>query len=154
MAQSAIDSRKTPLLNDAFREKPTIKPALPWDKWTQQWKLAFWAKEGIQMETMINGPPTAVTLPSEPTHEEPVQNHTHATERDRKVHNQQLKVNWQNRCKKIDEIGILYGDKPLEHCDQKATSLLHQCIGTEGCSIFKSKHPYFQIEKEPFKELW
>ena len=60
----------------------------------------------------------------------------------------------QNRCKKIDEIGILCEDKPSDHCEQKATTLHCLSIGTEGRRIFKSKHPLFQIEKEPLKELW
>ena len=156
MAQQAIDSRKTPLHVDAFWEKPTITPPSSWDKWTQQWKLPLLAKEGIQLETLLNGPPPAVTYPPEPTYKQPVENHTHtqATERDRKVRNQKLKVNWQNRCKKIDEIGILCGDKPWEHCEYKAASLLYLCIGTEGGRIIKSKHPHFQIEKEQLKELW
>ena len=65
-----------------------------------------------------------------------------------------MKVSWQNRCKKVDEIGILCGDKPWGICEQKAISLLYLSIGTEGRRIFKSKHPHFQIEKQPFKELW
>ena len=67
MAQSAADSRKTPLHIDAFWEKPTIAPPLSWDKWTQQWKLALLVKEEIHLETLINGPPSAVTYPPEPT---------------------------------------------------------------------------------------
>ena len=154
MAQSAAHSRKTPLNIDAFWEKPTITPPLSWDKWTQQWKLALLAKEGIQIETLINGPPSAVTYPPEPTYEGPVENHTQATERDRKVRNQQLKVNWQNRCKKINEIDILCGDKPWELCEQKAVSLLYLCIGIECRRIFKSKYPHSQIEIQLFKDLW
>ena len=33
---------------------------------------------------------TAVTYPPEPTYVEPIENHTQATERDRKIRNQQL----------------------------------------------------------------
>ena len=73
--------------------------------------------------------------------------------RDRKVCNQHLKVNWQNRCKKIDEIGVLRGDKTWEVCEQKAVSILYLCFGTESCRIFKSKYPHFQIQKQPFKDL-
>ena len=154
MAQSATDSKKTPLHIEAFWEKPTATPSLTWDKWTQQWKLALLAKEGIQLDNLLNDPPTTVTYPPEPTYKDPLKNHTQATERDRKVRNQQLKVNWQNRCKKVDEIGILCGDKPWGICEQKAISLLYLSIGTEGRRIFKSKHPHFQIEKQPFTELW
>ena len=93
MAQSAAESNKTPLHVDAFSEKPTATPPLTWDKWTQQWKLALLAKVGIQLDNILNDPPTAVTYPPEPTYEEPVENHTQATEKDRKIRNQQLKVN-------------------------------------------------------------
>ena len=123
MAQSAGEFKKTPLHIDTFWEKPTVTSPLSWDKCTQQWKLALLAKEGSQLTTLINGPPSTVTHPTEPIYEEPVENHTQATERDRKVRKQQLKVNWQNRCKKIDEIGILRGDKPWELCKQKAKML-------------------------------
>ena len=99
MAQSAVGSKKTPLHIEAFWEKPTATPPLTRDKWTQQWKLAVLAKEGILLDNRLYAPPSTVTYPSEPTYEEPVENHTQATQRDRKVRNQQLKVNWQNRCK-------------------------------------------------------
>ena len=87
MAQSAADSKKTPLHIEAFWEKPTATPTLTWDKWTQNWKLALLAKEGIQLETLLNDPPATVTYPPEPKYKEPVENHTQATERDRKVRN-------------------------------------------------------------------
>ena len=90
MAQSAAESKKTPLHVDAFWEKPTATPSLTWEKWTQQWMLALLAKEGIQLDNLLNDPSTAVTYPPEPTYEEPVENHTQATERDRKNRNQQL----------------------------------------------------------------
>ena len=54
----------------------------------------------------------------------------------------------------MDEVGILFGDKPWGICEQKSVSLLYLSIGTEGRRIFRSKNPHFQIEKEPFKELW
>ena len=95
-----------------------------------------------------------VPYPPEPIYEEPVENYTQATQTDRKVHNQHLKVNWQNRYKKIDEIGILCGDKPWEHCEQKNTSLFYLFIAKEGRCIFKSNHHHFHIEKEPLKEFW
>ena len=154
MAQSADESRKTLLHVDAFWEKPTVTPPLSWDKWTQQWKLALLAKEGIQLEHLLNRPHSTVTYPPEPTYEELVENHTQSTERYRKVRNQQSNVNWQNQSKKVNEIGILCRDKPWGICDQKSALLLYLTIGTEGRRIFKSKHPHFQIEKEPFKELW
>ena len=114
MAQSAAESKKTPLHVDAFSEKQTATPPLTWDKWTHQWKLALLAKEEIQLELLLKEPPATVTYPTEPTYEKPVENHTQATERDPKVRNQQLKVNWLNQCKKIDGVRILFGDKLWE----------------------------------------
>ena len=87
MEQSAVDCRKTPLHIDAFWEKPTITPPLSWNKWTEQWKLALLAKEGVQLKTLLNGPPSALIYPPEPAYGEPVENHTQATERDRKIRN-------------------------------------------------------------------
>ena len=70
-------SKKTPLHIEAFWEKLTAIPPLTWDKWTQQWKLALLAKEGIQLDTLLDDPPVKVTYPHEPVYEEPVENHTH-----------------------------------------------------------------------------
>ena len=77
MAQSATDSRKTPLLIYAFREKATVTPILSWEKWRQ---LALLKKEGIQLEVLLKRPPPGVTYPPKPVYEEPVENHTQATE--------------------------------------------------------------------------
>ena len=112
------------------------------------------AENGIQLENLLNDTSIAVSYPLEPTYEEPVESHTQATERNRKILNQQLIVNWQNRCKKVDGIGILCGHIQWGICEQKSTSLLYLSIGTEGRRIFKNKHPHFLIEKQPFKELW
>ena len=121
---------------------------------TQQWKLALLAKEGIQLEHLLKNPPTTVTYQTEPTYEEPVENHTQASEKDPKVSNQQLKVNWQNRCEKMDEVCNLCGDKPRGICEQKSVLLLYLSIRTDGRRIFKCNFHHFQIEKQPFKELW
>ena len=48
-------------------------------------KLATLAKEGIQLETLLDGPHTGVAYPTEPVKEEPVKTHTQATEKERKI---------------------------------------------------------------------
>ena len=88
MAQPAIIARKTPSHIDTFWVKPILTPPISWDKWTQQWKLALLAKEGIQLETLQYGPLPAVTNPTETIYEEAVENHTQASERERKARNQ------------------------------------------------------------------
>ena len=85
MAQSAVASRKTSLHIDVFWEKATITPPVLWNKWTQQLKLALLAKDGIQLETVLNGHTTTVTYPSDLVYEKHVEIHTKATERDKKL---------------------------------------------------------------------
>ena len=151
MAQSEIDSCKTPTIPlhfDAFWEKPPFR----WTSGPNNGNWHGWRKKG-STRNIHNGPPPALTYQPEPTYEEPVENHTQAIERDRKVRNQQLEVKMANPMQKTTEISILCGDKPWEHCEQKAASLLYLCNGTEGRRIFKCKHPHTQIEKEPFKEF-
>ena len=82
MEQSSGDFKKTPLHIDAFWEKLTVTPPLSWDKWAQQRELILMAKKGMQHESLINRPSSTVTYLPEPTYEEPVENHTQATERD------------------------------------------------------------------------
>ena len=96
LAQSAADTRKTHFHIDAFWEKPTVTPSLLWDKWSQQWKLAMLAKEGSQWETLQFGPPPAATYPPEQVYEDPMENQTKATEKNRKICEQHANVNWQN----------------------------------------------------------
>ena len=86
MAPSTIDSRKTPLHINAFGEKPTIAPTFSWDKGTQQWNFALLVKEEFQLETLLNGPPTAVTYPPGPTYGESVENYSQATELQRRIY--------------------------------------------------------------------
>ena len=151
MAQSAVESKKTPLHVDAFWEKPKATPPHTRDKWTQQWKLALLVKEEIQLEFLLNGPPPTVTYPPEPTCEEPVEKHTQATERDRKVRNQQLNVNWQNRCKKIDEVDILCGDKTWGICEQKSVSLLYLSIGKKDVVFLNVNIPILKLRENHSK---
>ena len=45
-------------------------------------------KEGMQLAILLNGPPTLVTYPPDHVYEEPLENHTQAVKRDRKIRNQ------------------------------------------------------------------
>ena len=67
-----------------------------------------------------------------------MENQTQATERERNVSNQQLMVTWQNRCNKIDEIGILCGDKTWELCEKKASSLSIYILGQRVLEFSKA----------------
>ena len=128
MAQSVKDLRKTPLHVEAFWDKSTISPPLSSEKWTTQWKLKNLAKEGIHLETLLDCPAAGVDYPPKQTYDEALDGHIQSTERDPKINNQQWKVIRQNRCKKVEDIRILYGDKPSETCDQEEKYLLNLSI--------------------------
>ena len=106
MAQSA-GPRKTPLPIVPFWKKPSSEPPLRREQWRTQVKLAILAKEGTNLDVLLNPKPTRVNLLSEPRQEQPIYDHTETTEGERKLRNAQLKVSWNLKCQKITNAGIL-----------------------------------------------
>ena len=145
MAQSARESRKTPLSIEPFWERTTSDPAIRWEKWRIQVKLAILARENITLDTLLQPKPTTVRLPAEPKYEMPIEDATHETERDRQIRNSQLKLQWELKCQKITEAGLLCGERPRNLCDQKCVSLLYLRIGTEGRRLLTQKLPHDNI---------
>ena len=139
--QSATKERAL-LRIEPFGEKPTLEPPLRWDRWQIMQKLAIMAKEGISIDILLEDPPDKVTLPPEPIYEDDVENSTAQSERDRRTRNEQLKNSWLNRCKKIELVGILCGEKPWKYCDSKAVSLTYLSLGMEGTNIWFSRTEY------------
>ena len=107
MAQSARGSQKTPWSIEPFWERPTSDPPIRWEKWRIQVKLAILAQENITLETLLQPKPTMVRLPTEPKYEMPIEDATDETERDRRIRNSQLKLQWDLTCQKITEAGVL-----------------------------------------------
>ena len=153
MAQSATKERAL-LGIEPFWDKPTLEPPLRWERWKIMLKLAIMAKEGISIDTLLEDPPDKVTLPPEPIYEADVENSTAQSERDRRTRNEQLKKSWLNRCRKIELVGILCGEKPWKYCDSKAVSLIYLSLGIEGRRIFGSQEPTIQIDRVTTKILW
>ena len=110
MAQPA--TKRTPLGIDLFWDKPTPDPPLRWEKWRVQYKLALLAKENIILDTLLGPKPEMVELPLEPIYEETIVGASAQSERERNARNAQQKMNWQNKCQRLIEIGIMCGDKP------------------------------------------
>ena len=81
------------------------------------------AKEGISIDILREESPDIVTFPPQPIFEVDVDNSTAQSERDRRIRNEQLKNAWLNKCQKIDEAGILCGNRPWKLCDTKTVSL-------------------------------
>ena len=98
-------------------------PPIKWEKWWIQVKLAILARENITLDTLLQAKPTLVRLPAEPKYEMPIEDATHETERDRQIRNSHLKLQWDFKCRKITEAGVLCGERPWHLCDQKCVSL-------------------------------
>ena len=118
MAQSA--AKCTPLGIDAFWDKHTSDPPLRWEKWRVQYKLALLAKGNIFIDTLLRSKPEMVDLPLEPIYKETTAGASAQSERERErnARNAQQKMNWQNKCQRLIEIGIMCGDKPWPLADR------------------------------------
>ena len=114
MAQSARESRKTPLSIEPFWERPTSDPPITWEKWRIQVKLAIISRENITIDTLLQPKPTTVLLPVEPKYEMPIEDTTEEVERERRIRNNQLKLQWELKCQKITEAGILLRGTSME----------------------------------------
>ena len=72
-----------------------------------------------------------VDLPLEPIYEETIVISSAQSKRERNARNAQQKMNWQNKCQRLIEIGILCGDKPWPLADRKTASVLYLGIDVE-----------------------
>ena len=154
MAQSAPESRKTPLSLEPFWKRPTSDPSIRWEKWRIQVNLAFLSQENITRDTLLQPKPTTVRLPAEPKYEMAIEDATEDTERDRQVRNSQLKLQWDLKCQKLMEAGVLCGQRPWNMCDQKCVSILYLSIGTEGRRLLTQKFPHDTMYDLTTLKLW
>ena len=152
MAQSA--AKRTPLGIDAFWDKHTSDPPLRWKKWRVQYKLAQLAKENIILDTLLGPKPEMVDLLFEPIYEETIAGASAQSERERNARNAQQKMNWQNKCQRLIEIGIMCGDKPWPLADRKTVFLLYLSIGVEGRRILNCKNPHIIIDTLTTVDIW
>ena len=144
MAQSAI--KRTPLGIDPFWDKPTPDPPLRWEKWRVEYKLALLAQENTILDTLLGPKPEIVELSLEPIYEETIVGASAQSERERNARNAQQKMNWQNKCQRLIEVGIMCGDNPWSLTDHKTVSLLYLSIGIEGRRILNCKNPHIMID--------
>ena len=134
LAQPA--NKCTPLGMDAFWDKPTPDPPLRWEKWTVEYKLAVLAEENIILDPPLGPKHQMVDLPLEPIYEETIVISSAQSNRERNARNAQQKMNWQNMCQRLIEIGIMCGDKPWPLAEQKRASVLYLGIGVELAENF------------------
>ena len=98
--------------------------------------------------------PTTVRRPEEPKYEVAIEDATMKTERDRQIRNSQSKLQWELKCQKITEAGVLCGERPWNLCDQKCVSLLYLSIGIEGRRFLTQKFPHDNIYDLSTLKLW
>ena len=153
MAQSATQKR-TPLGIESFWDKPSSDPPLKWENWQMQAKLALLAKENITLDTLLEPKPDTVQLPLEPIYEDTITGSSAQSERERLARNTQSKMNWENRCQRQLEIGVMCGDKPWAQADRKTVSMLYLRLGTEGGRIVCSRNPHLKMDILTTAELW
>ena len=95
-------------------------------------EIGIFGKKNIQLEILLSGPHTAVTYTLERVYEKPLENNNHATERDRMIRNQQLKVTWQKRSKKLMKsafcAAVNLGSIAIKRQPHSSTSLLGQRV--------------------------
>ena len=83
-----------------------------------------------------------------------IENATEDTEGDRQRRNSQLKLEWDLKCQKLMEAGVLCGKRPWNMFDQKCVSLLYLNIGTEGQRQLAQKFPHDNIYDLTTIKLW
>ena len=76
------------------------------------------------------------------------------TERDCQIRNSQLKLQWELKCQKLMEAGVLCGERPWNMCDQKCVSILYLSTGTEGRRLLTQKFPHDNIYDLTTLKLW
>ena len=63
-------------------------------------------------------------------------------------------MNWQNKCQRLIEVGMMCGDKPWPLADRKTVYLLYLSIGVEGRCIPNCKNPHIMIYTLPTVDFW
>ena len=111
MAQSKTQKR-TPLGIEPFWEKPSVDSPLKWEKWQMKAKLALLSKENIALDILFEPKHENVQYPLEFICESTITGCSAQSEQGWLARNALLKMNWENRCQRQMEIGIICGDKP------------------------------------------
>ena len=76
------------------------------------------------------------------------------TERYRQIRNSQLKLQWELKCQKIPQAGVLCGERPWPLCNQKCVSFLCLSIATEGTRRSTQKFPHDNIYDLSTLKFW
>ena len=153
VAHSATQKRTPPCI-EPFCDKPSADTPLKWEKWQMQAKLALLAKENFNLDILLEPKPENVQLPLESIYESAITGSSAQSERERQARNAQLNLNWEIRCQKRMEIGIMCVGKPRTQADLKTVSTLYLSLGTKGRRIICSRNPHLKVDIWTTLELW
>ena len=95
-----------------------------------------------------------VELPLESVYEETILGASAQSERERNARNKHQKMNWQNKCQRTIEVGIMCGDKPWPLADRKTVNLMYLSIGVEGRRILNCMNPHIMIDTLTTVDFW
>ena len=101
MTQPALT--KNPLGITLFYQKASAEPPTEWEKWNQQLYLGIVAKDGINLQKLLQDPLT-VRKPQEPGYELSIEGETQSQTRDRNIRNQEKKIQCDNQCAQLDNL--------------------------------------------------
>ena len=65
-----------------------------------------------------------------------------------------MQLQWELKCQKITEAGVLCGKRPWSKCDQKCVSLLYLSIGTGRRRLLPQKLPFDNFYNFSTLKLW
>ena len=151
MAQSAR-FRKNPLSINPFRERASAEPPLEWNKRAAIVELAVFAKDGIEIQSLLREKPES-TLPTEPILEVERQGKTEAQRKNREVRNRQKNVDWENKCQKAREKGVMCSSVVWDEADARVRSCLFICLSTEGQIQVQQKRSRLNIQTTTIRVL-
>ena len=118
--------------------------------------MALLAKENSILDTLLGPKPEMMELTLEPIYEEKIVGASAQSERERErnARNAQQKMNWQNKCQRLIEVGIKCGDKPWPLADRKTVSLLYLSIGIEGRRVLNCENPHIMTDTLTTVDFW
>ena len=113
-----------------------------WEKWNQQLYIGIVAKDGINLQKLLRDPPL-FRKPQELGYKLPIEGVT----RDRNIRNQEKKIQWENQCNQLDNLGPTVNGTLWEEADMKIRSYIYLSLGNEGQIHLGQHYPDLKIQE-------
>ena len=96
---------------------------------------------------------THSTKPQEPGYELPIERETQSQTRDRNIRNQEKKIQWDNQCAQLDNLGPTVDRIPWEEADIKVRSYIYLSLGNEGQRRLSQHFPDLKIPETSTRDF-